>query len=176
MSTSTEMTVKQLHRYLKGLPKALRSHIVKGIRVGANRAIGIAQAAGDRAIAASANGKPGANDTGKYRRSWKVVNVSDGAILMNTASYADIIRKGRRAGSRMPPLKVIAKFAQRKLGLSAKEAKRAAYPIARAIARRGLRARHVPDNVEPQIIEAVLEEVHHAISEALAKGAEAGGE
>lgn len=173
MSVGVEMTVKQLHKYLKGLPKALRQSVVKGIRVGANRAIAIAQAAGDNAPPASDNGKRGAFDTGNYRRRWRVINVSDGALLVNTAAYANIIRRGRRPGRRMPPLKVIQKFAERRLGLSKKEAKRAAFPIARAIARRGLRARNVPDSVEPKIVEVVLEEVKRSISQALKSG---GGE
>ena len=173
MSVAAEMTVKQLHRYLKGLPKALRKEVVRGIRVGAQRAVAIAQAAGDTAPAASDRGSQGAIDTGRYRRSWRVRNVPDGAIVMNVAPYADIIERGRRAGRKMPPNKVMIKFAQRKLGLSLKEAKRAAFPIARAIKRRGLRPRRVLKDSTQKMIAVVLEEVHAAIAKAL-KGSEGG--
>lgn len=55
--------------------------------------------------------------------------------------YGLVVEMGRRPGRRMPPLAAIGQWAQRKLGLSADEAMKAAWPIARAIAIRGIPAR-----------------------------------
>lgn len=96
---------------------------------------------------ASANGGVGAIDTGKYLRSWKVtkatINGIRGVLIENSASYMAVIERGRGAGKRPPPIAVIASWAQRRLGLPYKEARRAAWPIAMAIGRRGLYARRV---------------------------------
>lgn len=96
---------------------------------------------------ASANGGIGAVDTGKYLRSWKVNRVTldkiRGVLITNSAEYMAVIERGRGLGKRPPPTDVIARWAQRRLGLPYKEAKRAAWPIARAIGRRGLYARRV---------------------------------
>lgn len=159
--TSAPMTLGELHRYLTGLPKALEKSVVRGIRAGAERALPIAVAAGDA---------KGVFDTGEYRRKWKTRNLSDGASIDNTSGHGDIIEKGRRKGRRQPPSKVVARWAERKLGLSPEEAKRAAYPIARAIARRGIAGRHVVRDVMPDIIKVVLDEVKSAISSALKGG------
>jgi hypothetical protein len=55
--------------------------------------------------------------------------------------YPLVMERGRAPGSRMPPVEAIAFWAQRKLRLSVVEARRAAFLIARAIARKGIRAR-----------------------------------
>jgi hypothetical protein len=159
--------LKDLRSYLKKLPKSLEGAAVRGIQAGAQRAIGIVVATGDRAIPASAHGSKGAFDTGEYRRSWKVRDITDGAVLYNASRQAPIIEKGRRPGSKMPPLSVIKAYAIRKLGLSETEAKLARYPIARAIARRGLRARHVLRNALKDIGDVVIAEVKREISAAL---------
>ena len=96
---------------------------------------------------ASANGGIGAVDTGKYLRSWKVSKATldgiRGVLITNSAAYMAVIERGRGLGKRPPPVDVIARWAQRRLGLPYKEARRAAWPIARAIGRRGLYARRV---------------------------------
>ena len=101
----------------------------------------------DKAPRASANGSAGAVDTGNYKRSWKVSRATidniRGVLITNSAAYMAVIERGRGLGKRAPPRDVIARWAQRRLGLPYKEAQRAAWPIARAIARRGLYARRV---------------------------------
>jgi hypothetical protein len=82
-------------------------------------------------------------DTGRYRRSWTWANLRTGAKVFNRAPYSPVIEYGRRAGSRMPPTGPIARWAQRKLGLSAKDAKNAAFAIAKSIAKRGIPAQRV---------------------------------
>lgn len=159
--TSAPMTLRELQRYLTALPKALEKSVVRGIRTGAERALPLAVSAGDA---------KGVFDTGEYRRKWKTRNLNDGASIDNTSGHGDIIEKGRRKGRRMPPRRVISRWAERKLGLSPEEAKRAAYPIARAIARRGIPGRHVVRDMMPEIIKVVLDEVKAAISQALHSG------
>lgn len=96
---------------------------------------------------ASANGGIGAVDTGKYLRSWKVaratINGIRGVLITNSAEYMAIIERGRGLNKRPPPVAVIARWAQRRLGMPYTIAQRAAWPIARAIGRRGLYARRV---------------------------------
>ena len=118
-----------------------------GLQLMANRAKYIVTTETANAPPASANGGIGAVDTGKYLRSWKVtkttLNGIRGVLITNSASYMAVIERGRGAGKRPPPVDVIARWAMRRLGLPYKEARRAAWPIAKAIGRRGLYARRV---------------------------------
>jgi hypothetical protein len=97
-------------------------------------------------------------NTGYYKRSWRSEPIRNGAVILNQAPYAGIIEYGRRVG-RFPPIEAIARWAQRRLGLTRKESLRAAFPIAKAIAERGLVARRVRTNVMPQIRLAFRREV-----------------
>jgi hypothetical protein len=105
-------------------------------------------------------GTGGAVNYGVFKRSWRSQKTSYGGVVYNLSPYADIIERGRRAGSRFPPLRIIAQWAQRRLGLSRQEAERAAYPIARAIAQRGLIGRKILENAEQDIISFALYEVN----------------
>lgn len=113
-------------------------------------------------------GGGGAFNTGHYKRSWKAVPTSSGADVLNTAGYAAVIEHGRRPGSRFPPLGAIQAWARRRLGLSQSEAKAAAFPIARAIARRGLVGRKVLTNSIPQIEAWFLDAVQKELERELA--------
>jgi hypothetical protein len=167
---SKPMTLKEFSSYLVKLPKNLDKEITKGIQIGAKRAVGVAIRAGDKAPPASDHGKQGAFNTGAYRRGWRSENTTDGAIIANHVPYADVIEGGRHAGAKAPPQKALIPWIQKKLGLSAKEAKMAAFPIARAIARRGLKARNVLADASPMIIKVVLDEVKQAVAKALRGG------
>lgn len=100
-----------------------------------------------KAPPASANGGVGAVAFGKYMRKWQVSRATiagiRGVLITNSAEYMAIIERGRGLGKRPPPTDVIARWAVKRLGLSTKEAQRAAWPIAMAIGRRGLYARRV---------------------------------
>jgi hypothetical protein len=117
----------------------------------------------------AATGKAGAVNTGHYKRSWKWEALSDGARVYNSAPYASIIELGRRPG-RFPPISLIQRWAQRRLGLSLKEAKAAAFPIARAIAKRGIAGRKVMTDAMPKVEKDFLEEVEKELAKELAKG------
>lgn len=59
----------------------------------------------------------------------------------------------------MPPSQAIARWAQRRLGLSEADAKAAAFLIARAIARRGLRGRQILSGSIGELRQMVNEEI-----------------
>jgi hypothetical protein len=81
-----------------------------------------------------------------------------GAAVFNGKLHAAIIEEGRRPGGFFPPREVIMRWAQRRLGLSEPEARRAAWPIARAIQRRGLLPRKVMEGAVPEMVGVVQEE------------------
>ena len=58
-------------------------------------------------------------------------------IVGTPVEYGVVVELGRRPGKRMPPTAPIALWAQRKLGLTEKEASSAAFAIARNIAAEG---------------------------------------
>lgn len=125
----------------------LRSHVNARMMQVTDRARAIVEEQTHKAPPASANGGIGAVDTKRYLSKWRVhqakINGIRGVLIANSAEYMAVIERGRGLGKRMPPLDVIARWATRRLGLPYKEARRAAWPIARAIARRGLYARRV---------------------------------
>ena len=58
------------------------------------------------------------------------------AVVASALPYAAVVELGRRPG-KFPPLRPIADWARAKFGISDEAAEAAAWPIARAIARRG---------------------------------------
>ncbi len=109
-------------------------------------------------------GEGGAVNTGNYVGRFVTRNIPNGISLTNDASYSGVIEGGRRAGARRPPLGVIQRWAMRKMGLSEEDAKQAAFPIASAIARRGLAARKVMGSVLDQIGTFAREELGKAMT------------
>jgi hypothetical protein len=97
----------------------------------------------------------GAVDTGRLANAWTKEVGAESVRVFNRMVYATFVEHGRRAGARMPPRAPIERWARSRLGLSAEEARAAAYPIARAIAERGIRARPVGAKTLPAIRRAV---------------------
>jgi hypothetical protein len=128
----------------------LPAAIDRGLMSGALRCVAVMQKKTDEAKVFN---------IGVYKRSWKAIKIAGGARVYNDTPYAAVIELGRRPGARMPPSSVLAHWAQRKLGLSAAEAKSAGFVIARAIARRGLPARLVLTKAMPELERVVKEEV-----------------
>ena len=114
-------------------------------------------------------GEGGAVNTGDYLRSWKAEKASYGARYYNDRSYAAVIEWGRRAGRKPPPKIRIEEWARRRLGLNEKEAKRAAYPIARAISRRGLVGRRIMEDSSSRVADIAVEEIDREIQAELRK-------
>lgn len=172
MSVGRTLSLKDFRRYIKKLGKKLNGAAVRGVQSGLYRSIGIVQLATQTAPPASAHGSIGAVNTGAYRGAWQVEVSAAGGRIWNSQAYAGVIEYGRLKGAKPPPSREIELWAMRKLGLSAEEAKRAAYPIARAIAKRGLRPRRVltSSNTKSAIVRAVLEEIHAEVKIALRSG------
>lgn len=125
-----------------------------------------------RAPPANPGGKGGggAVNTGSFARAWRHGAIAEGeggtaggARIFNSSPYGAVIEHGRRAGT-WPPRAAIARWAQRRLGLSEEDAQRAAFPIARAIARRGLLPRNIMSGAEPQLLKIMLREVSDQIA------------
>lgn len=131
----------------------------RGLDSGAKRALPLLHTATDNAPPASPKGSKGAVNTGAFRRRWKSTKIDRGVAIFNDASYAPVIEGGRRKGQPQPPTKPIAGWARKRLGLSTKEAQQAAYVMARAIKKRGLRPRHILKNSLPDIRKAMIREV-----------------
>jgi hypothetical protein len=53
-------------------------------------------------------------DRGTYRGSWIVANEPNGVTIYNSVKYSSIIERGRRAGTKVPPVKLIADWVRRK--------------------------------------------------------------
>lgn len=122
-----------------------------------------------KAQAASARGGVGAVNTGAYLQRWKASPVAGaglGVMLYNQHPAASVIEGGRRPGG-FPPLKAVEQWARRRLSLSQAEAARAAFPIARAIARRGLRPRSVLGGAVADLEKTVERELLRALDEEL---------
>jgi hypothetical protein len=134
------------------------------------RAVTIVQANVLKAPPASAHGAVGAFNTGDYRRRWQYQLSSTGGRIFNNHPAAGVIEHGRRSGRKSPPPREIELWARRRLGLSAEEAARAAWPIARAIAKRGLRARKVLGMSSAAITRVVMEEIRNEVREAIKRG------
>lgn len=159
MGADLKMSYGDLPRYYRRLGERMLPAMRRGAIRGALRAVSTLQ----RATSAA-----GVFNTGYYKRAWTFSPIEDGARVYNQAPYAAVIEYGRRPGARFPPRNAIIDFAQRKLGLSRKEAERAAFPIARAIARRGIRGRFVLVGALPQIKSDFFEEVLKELDRAMA--------
>lgn len=85
---------------------------------------------------------------GRLIRSWRISRGQRRAemLIRNIAPYADVVDGGRRPNSRMPPSSVLVPWIQQRFGVSRKQAQRLAYPVARAIARKGIRPRRIVEN------------------------------
>lgn len=169
MSVRVRLTVKQFAAHLSRLGAGFQPAVVHALQSGALRAVPLLQQATAQAPPASDRGSVGAVNTGFYRTAWSARSRPDGAVIANAAPYAGVIEYGRRAGAKTPPAEAIARWAQRKLGLSEEEARAAAFPIARAIARRGLRERRVLRSVLPDLPGILKEEIERALRELLAR-------
>lgn len=143
--------------------------MMRGIRSAAKLGIIDVHLQVDQAVPASEEGVKGAFNTGAYKRAWKTEHFDDHSIIYNEKAYASVIEKGLRRG-KMPNIAGIEKWARRRLGVSSKEAKQIAYPIAKEIKRRGLKPRNVLEKAIPDIANAVQEEVWHELMRELSGG------
>lgn len=157
-------------RYHRQLAERFRPALLRGVHSGAARAV--QHLVGATRVAPPANpagiGTGGAVNTGQFIRNWRWYKLDDGATISNATGYGPVIEGGRRAGAKVPPLDAIYAWARRRLGLSHREAMRARYPIAKAIARRGLLGRRIVADNSSEILRLVNMEVIHELERAIA--------
>lgn len=110
-------------------------------------------------------------NTGQYIRAWQAKPLGDGAVLFNDNPVASIIERGRRPGSRMPPIDKIAEWLEQKMRGQvknrrdrAKQARGLAFVVARAIAKRGLPAHRIMARTKRLLDPLVRKAVEWAMS------------
>jgi len=175
MSVGRTLSLKDFRGYIKKLGKNLVGHdgaVIRGIHSGLYRSIVVVQQATVDAYPASPNGSTGAVNTGAYRGAWQVETTKTGGRIWNSKAYSGVIEYGRRRGAARPPIREIELWAKRKLGLSGKALKSAAFAIANAIKKRGLAGRKVltSPRTESAITRAVMEEIRREVKAAIKRG------
>ena len=142
---TTTIKPSQYAAYMRKLAKEFMPAAKRGVLSGALRCLPELQRRTSEAKPANPAGigSGGAVNTRAFLQAWRATPLSNGASVSNTRTYAGVIEEGRRKGGKMPPNAEIMHWAQRRLGISAQEAKNLAYPIALAIAKRGLKPRRV---------------------------------
>jgi hypothetical protein len=103
-------------------------------------------------------------DLGTYQTGWRYQTAFNKLYIRNVKAHAVFVERGRRAGAAQPPIAPIRAWALRR-GLPAS----AAWPIARAIARRGIPAR--PVLLDPKIERGILSAYRAAMAGALTDAA-----
>lgn len=168
---SVRISAKDWPGFLSALGNRAQAAVMRGVVSGAARCVPYMVKRTDEAQPASVNGARGAVNTGEFRRRWRSRARPDGSEVRNDAPYSPIIDGGRRPGSKMMPLHEARAWARRRLGLSESEAKKAAFPIARAIARRGLAPRRVmsADEAVDRMAKLVRDEVLRELREELGR-------
>lgn len=165
------LDAKEFAKYHKTLSTGFERAALRGLRSGAARAVAYLVQRTRNAPSADPGGKGtgGAVNTGEFIRAWRVMNMAEGARIMNERPYSWIIEKGRRAGATAPPQAPIIRWAQLRLGKTRKEAKALAYVIARAIKRRGLLGRFIltADEAKTMILKLVREETVRELERAI---------
>ena len=141
---------------VRALSKGFAKAVHQGLLSGVMRGIPLLQ---QRSRAAAFN-------TGLYTRGWKAGMVGNSATQANSVPYAGVIELGRRPGGTPPPTAAIARWAQLKLHLSPEQAQKAAYAIARAVAKRGTPAHHVLGGAVPQLLQYVNLELTRELAKA----------
>lgn len=157
------MDIKNLPAYQRKLAKAFKPAVKEGLTRGGADAMKLLKLSTETARPASRNGKPGATNTLKYMRGWKMQITELALRIYNRTPYASIVEYGRRPGTRMPPVRAIVLWAKRRLGKKASEAASIAYAIAKAIARRGLKGRYVFKAVKKPIQLKVTQHVQRSL-------------
>lgn len=166
MSART-MSLNDFRRYLMKLRKNLIGHegaAVRGIHSGVIRSVTVVQ---------RTTMEKKAFNTGDYLRKWTHELLPRGGRVFNNHRAAAVLEDGRRRGAKRPPVREIELWARRKLGLDGKELKSAAFAIANAIAKRGLKPRRILKSSAAEITRVVMEEIHREVKAALKAGSKA---
>lgn len=164
------MTVERWQRYHAQLGERYHAAALLGIRSAGHRIVALMVQRTREAKPASPNGAVGAVNTGGLARGWTSMKIDDGVRVLNPKQHSPIAEYGRRPGV-LPPIKVIERWLIRRVGLTKREAREAAWPVAMAIKARGLLGREILTGPEAEAqIEGILDaEVRHELDRALAE-------
>lgn len=167
-STRLTITPKDLGKFERKLARSeLRKAIVVGQREAAVHTLALLKERTMTAPPASPNGSEGAYDKGGFYAGWKVESKGRWVYVKNVSPHAVFVERGRRKNKPPPPVSAILPWVRRKLALKGKAAKTAAFLIARAIGRRGLRGRRIIATSLPAIDRIHTRYVREALQRAL---------
>lgn len=164
MTKIIKMNPQQWAAYMGHLGERFMPAMMRGVLAGANRCVPLMQQRTMTARPASDNGRSGAVDTGLYKAAWRGEAIPTGAAIRNRTPQAPIIESGRRPSPvNRAGIQNLMKWAERRLGLNQEEARNAAFAIARTLAKRPLRARHVMSGALKEMTKLVMEEITHEL-------------
>jgi hypothetical protein len=143
MALSYTIRAEELYRDTRRIEAATRKALDKAQVLAAKETLNLLRVRTLATPPASPNGEVGAVASGSFLRGWRISYRGRQVIVSNVARHAIYVEGGRRAGARPPPSDALLGWITLKLGLTGREAKTAAFLIARAIGRRGLRPRPV---------------------------------
>lgn len=159
-----KMDMHQWSRWMSTLGDRFEPAVLRGVRSGALRCVGLMQQRTTYAPPASEGGTPGAFDIGLYKAAWKSAALPDGARVFNDKPYSGVIDRGRRPSPvSSEGRRNLAAWARRKLKLSGAEADAAAWAISQTLKKRPLRPRRVMSGAEKEMIVLVEEEIGHEL-------------
>ncbi len=167
-----KISMRQFSAYTSQLGSKFDAAIKLGLQSARARAVPVMVQATAEAPPANPQGvgTGGAFNNGYYSARWQSELIGENGVrVFNDAPYAGIIEDGRRPNSRFPPRGPIARWAQRRLGLSEEEARGVAYVIAAKIAERGLIGRKVLANATEKLRGIIITEILHELNRALSK-------
>lgn len=147
MTISRTIAARDLGKYERQLARKL-PHVAETTNLrAAHRSIGILK----RSVYSVRPHAP--VDTKRYLNSFEIHRGPRHEVIVNNSRrYAGVIELGRRAGARRPPVQALVGWVRRKLGVSAKDAPRVAFAVARKIGERGLPAKRVVASAVPEIV------------------------
>lgn len=171
MSTQ-QLSIKEWSKFHKELAENFWPAVERGLKSGARRALTILHQSVETAPPASPRGSVGAFNTGDFKRRWKfrLVSMGNAVEFYNEHPAAPVIEDGRRPGAKQPPVDALVPWVRRKLHVTKQEAKGIAYVVARAIGKRGLRARKVLGRALVWMQAAIEGDVEHELDRVLEKG------
>jgi len=171
MPAQIVMNPAQWAAYMNRLGQSFMPAMLRGLQVGVqHRCRDHMIYRTSMAPPASDRGSPGAVNYGTYKAAWKSILTATGAILLNDMAYSGVIEFGRRASPVSRAGRVsLARWAQRKLGLSPEEAVAASYALAQSLAKRPLRGRRVMTDGLDEMTKMVVDEITHELDVELRK-------
>jgi hypothetical protein len=179
MAETVRIPVKDLGRYMQALGSSFGPAILRGLTGAAVRSV---------ATLSNETNRKRIRDTGRYLNGWghspamHLGPVAASIRVYNDAPYSGVIELGRRAGRKMPWLRMVPLESQpiymwciRQLGMTADEAEKAAWGIAASIGRKGIKGKFVLRDVKDKLAKDGAKEVSKALDQAIRRLPPRGG-